>query len=100
MIRDIATVLVVLAVIPAWLFVIQYHVRTHGRWHDSALGRHLMSFVADLAALLSLALAARIWGPHLWISIAALVLYAGLDYVIWRRYVLMLQATRDRGPRR
>lgn len=94
MILDIIVALVAIAAVEAWAFVVLYHFRTQGHWRDSRLGRHLMSFVAVVAALLTLALVSRAWGPLAWLVWVALGLYIALDYVIGRRVYLMLRATR------
>lgn len=92
--RDVATVLVALGAVPAWLFVIGYSIRTHGGWRDSAEGRHLMSFTLVVALFLSLALTARVLGHPVWLTFVAVVLYGCVAYLLWRRFYLMMRATR------
>lgn len=94
-IRDIATGLVLLTGLEAWAFVILYHYRTRGAWHDTALGRHLMSFTAVVGAFMTLSLVARLHVlPVLVLLVVALALYASIAYLVGRRVWLMVMSTR------
>ena len=89
-----ALALIAVSAAESWVFVVLYHVRTRGRWHNSRLGRHLMSFVAVVAAILTLALVSRTWRDNVVVGWLWVALYVALVYVIGRRVYLMLRATR------
>lgn len=99
------TVLSVLGALGCWYFVVAYWVLTRGDWHQSAVGRHLMQFMANLAVLFSLIVLVRLFGNYPGRPVITTVAYAVFVAQIWWRIVLMHRAqrrdsARTRGPAR
>ena len=91
--RTIALIEYVLGALAGWAFVITYHWRTHGAWHRSAMGWHLMTFTATLAVVFTLAVIVRVVdvpGIHL----IAVLLYGGIVAGLIWRYFLLASATK------
>ena len=93
---DLATFLVVMGAIPAWVFPFLYHHRSRGRWRHSALGWHLMAMTVVIGLFLTLAATVRLFGPYPGIAVVAVILYGAVDVLLWQRVILMLSATRER----
>lgn len=76
------------------VFVGAYHVRTHGRWRRSEVGRLLMLVNLDLAAILLLILSNRVFGD--WSGRREITLVLAAVYALqpwwWLRLLWRAQA--------
>lgn len=103
--ETLALIFVACAAVPATLFVALY--ASWAPWWRSAEGRHLLTFTADLAALLDLALLRRWIGDHSWLTVCFVTLYAVMAGQLWWRFALLLRhhrrdaiAARSSEPRK
>lgn len=95
MIQTIGTALVVVSAVLAWAVCVTYHLSA--RWWDSEAGRHLMTFTAVLAVVLTLwsvgALTPATKGT--WWQIVRLVAFTGvpvsLGWRLWMVYRLQIR---------
>lgn len=89
MITHIGTGLVVLSAVLAWAFCLLYHFTAP--WRASAAGRHIMTFTATLAVVLTLwsvgALTPATKGT--WWEITRLVAFGGIPLMLARRIHLL-----------
>lgn len=105
MIFTVGTALVVLSAVLAWAFCVGYHVSA--RWWESEAGRHLMSFTASLAAVLTLwAVGALTPTKGLWWDVLRLVAFTGVPLslawrlsLLWRRQIWPGLRRKERGSR-
>lgn len=93
MIRELANIALLVAVVGAVAFVIAYHLLAE--WKTSPLGRNVMALMSVAAVLLSIGVV-RAFFPVVekyvdWFRLFGYVLIA---YVVWRRFFLLLQAQR------
>ena len=93
------TVLSVLGAVGCWYFVVAYWALTRGDWHRSAVGRHLMQFMANLAVLFSLIVLARLLGDYPGRPVITTSAYAVFVAQIYWRIVLMHRAQRRKPAR-
>jgi hypothetical protein len=90
-IRELANIALLIAVVGAVAFVIAYHLLAE--WRSSPLGRNIMALMAVAAVLLALGVV-RAFFPVIekyidWFRLFGYILIA---YVVWRRFFLLLQA--------
>lgn len=83
-----------------WL--VAYHRLTRGAWRRSSMGRHLMTFMAVIAAV-AFAFAARVvWvnmlgnDDNVWFRAARLLVLMAVPVVLMWRRILLHQAQRER----
>lgn len=86
--QEIGTALVVLSAVLAWTFVASYHLSA--RWWTSEAGRHLMTFTAVLAVVLTLwSVGALTTTKGTWWAVARLVAFTGVPVSLgWRAWML------------
>jgi hypothetical protein len=86
--QEIGTVLVLLSAALAWMFVAGYHLSA--RWWTSEAGRHLMTFTAVLAVVLTLwSVGALTATKGTWWLVVRLVAFAGVPVSLgWRAWLL------------
>lgn len=98
-----STAMLVVAALFAIEWVIAYHRKTHGAWRKKTnpMSRHLMVFMAVIAAALSVSAAREIIvdilgddGPT-WFQIVRLVVLAAIPAVILWRRILLSRAHND-----
>lgn len=86
----VGNALIVLADVLAWLFVVLYHLSSP--WWRSEAGRHLMSMMAVLAAVLSLSTVRIVAGAGVdtgWFVWLRIAVFAGTPVVFgWRVWML------------
>lgn len=95
MVLLIGSVLAVAATLQALEFIVAYHMKTTGHWRDSAMGWHVMSFMAAIASVLLLASIRFIVvelldrSLPLWFEWLRLATFASVPVVLaWRRLLL------------
>jgi hypothetical protein len=88
--RVIGNVLIFLALAPTLAFVVLYHLRVD--WRASEMGRHVMTFMALIAALLLVAVLRQFVGDSTWFQVVRMCVFAGLPYVLFQRLWLLLRA--------
>jgi len=85
------------AAVPALLFVILY-AKTQPWWR-SAVGRHLMSFMAVCAVVLSLVIVSAIFGReypgHLFVRAAA---WIAINFIFWWRLAILVKVVLKKYP--
>lgn len=90
-----ANILVGIGMALGWTFVARYW---RVQWYASDEGKHLMGYTLITAVFLTLALLSRIFGTPVvgapFMAYVAIVLYALLDYLLFRRNWLFTQAQR------
>jgi hypothetical protein len=107
---DVATIQAVAAAVAAAGFVVLFAARSN--WRSTAMGRHLMGFMAVVALVLTLTVVARVSGqrPDVaacrrvvplpgwpWIRVA---MWFAIDVILWWRLVLLVRAQhQERGWR-
>jgi hypothetical protein len=99
---DVATIQAVAAAVAAAAFVVLFALRS--RWRSSAMGRHLMGFMAVTALVLTLTVVVRVTGQRPdaavcqrvvpipgwpWIRVA---MWAAIDVILWWRLILLVRA--------
>lgn len=90
--RDIGTVLLWLATIPAVGFVVFYAVAS--RWWGSPIGRQQMALRFALALALLLILTARVFGNYPGRAVVSIVVFALLVFVLWWGLALLVSVQR------
>lgn len=98
--RDISTALTLVGAIAAWYFVIAYWAFTRGDWRRTPSGWHIMLLTTDVAALLTLILAARLWPTYPGRPVITLVFYAALVGQLIYQCVLLHRVQRQPSARR
>lgn len=88
MITAIGTVLVAASAVLAWTIVVLYHLSAH--WWASEPGRHVMTFTASLAVVLTLwTVGLLIPTKGMWWEITRLVAFTGIPFGLgWRLRLL------------
>jgi hypothetical protein len=93
--------LVVVTTVLAWVFVVMYHVLAP--WWRSEVGRHIMTYSALVAAVLTLSVVRMIGGAGLntpWFGVVRLVVFAGVPVAISWRIAILWRAQRRGGGSR
>lgn len=89
----LANVFLVLAGVAALVFPVLY---ARSPWYDSTVGRDTMTFSICLVVIIALLLAVRVFGlqgpPRAYL---ALVIYAALTFLFWRRVWVLYRIQRD-----
>ena len=67
-------------------------VHTRVRWFDSEMGRHLMSYMAVIAAMLVLSCIVNDIGDSWWFQLLRLVVFIGVPLVMTQRLWLQIKA--------
>jgi hypothetical protein len=94
MVMLVGNVLLILSAIPAVLSVLVY---TRVDWRATHLGRHVMSYMTVIAAVLVLG-AIRIFGfESWWFEWLRVIVYSGVPVVLWWRFFVVWKAQRDSG---
>lgn len=89
--KNLGTFLTVIGALGCWYFVIVYHWKTRGDWWRNPGGRHVMQFTANLGALLTLIVAARLWPDYPGRAWVTLGLFGALVVqILWRCVLLHL----------
>ena len=104
--EDLGNILVFVSTILAVACVIAYQVKTRGAWNRSDVGRHLMSFMVSMAAVLILSAIRTIivYGfkndePD-WFYDLRIFVFASLPVVLARQlYIILTADRRDRDSR-
>lgn len=100
--RYTGSVLIVVAALQAVEWLVAYHRTTGGAWRRTQMGRHLMAFMASIAAVLavwSTAVVLDALGFDLptWFDVLRLAVFVSIPIVLaWRR-VLLAGAQRFEG---
>lgn len=99
MIQWIGTALVVVSAVLAWSVCALYHLSA--RWWASEVGRHVMTFTAVLALVLSLwSVGALVEAKGEWWQVTRLVAFTGvpvsLGWRLWILYRLQVRTKRNR----
>jgi len=87
-------VLVILTSLIAIELTIAYHRQTRGTWRDTVMGKHLMTFMAAIAAVVAtwaIAVVIRILGHETpgWFEWLRLAVFSSIPAVLlWRRILL------------
>lgn len=95
MMVTVGTIFLVLAAALATEWVIAYHRKTGGRWRSGPMGRHLMAFMASIAAVLTLGAVHEIvvvilgYNDPTWFRVLRTAALGSIPAVIlWRRILL------------
>ena len=78
----------------ATVFVVVYSRRSHGAWHSTPEGRHLMRFTGILAVTFGLTLGFQLVGhlvPAEWALAVSVIVYSGLIVELANRLRLLLR---------
>lgn len=88
-----ANVFLALAGVAAMIYPIMY---SRSPWYDSTVGRDNMTFAICIVVIIALSLAVRVFGlqgpPR---AFLALLIYAGLSFLFWRRVWVLWRIQRD-----
>ena len=95
MLRTIGNVLIFASALPALASVAVY---ARVPWWRTMTGRHLMSYMSVIAAVLTLSCLRILIGDSPEFVVIRLAVFAGVPLVMWSQLVLLLRA--QRGGRR
>lgn len=90
--------MVVLTALLAWAFCVIYHVKAP--WWRSEIGRHVMTYSAVVAAVLTLSVVRMLGGASLetpWFQLVRLFVFAGVPVAIAWRIAILLRLQRRPG---
>ena len=92
-VRDVSTLLAVLAALPTWGFVALYALRAP--WWRTPIGRNLMAVSTAVAVALTLVVLGRL-GLRFWAGyqFLAMALYLVVGVLMWHRFILLLRTLR------
>jgi hypothetical protein len=76
-------------------FVLVYHHRSGGTWHDTSEGRYLVATKTILASLFALILSYQIFGDWPGRQFVAITLYTLYAAFPWWLFYLLIRATRQ-----
>jgi hypothetical protein len=83
---------VIATMLGSLVFVAAYSWRTRGAWRDSAVGQNVMTFMASVLVVSSLAVASIIWGtdwPHR--NLIRTLAWGLIAACIWWRVVILFR---------
>lgn len=91
MIRDIATVLILVSALGSWAFCVLYTVVAP--WWETLGGRHVFSFSAVVGAVLTVWSVGLVTGAgqSTWFQILRLAAFCGVPVVIWWQVWLLVR---------
>lgn len=74
-------------------------VVVHSRvpWRETAMGRHLMAYMAAIAAVFTLACIANDFGDSVWFQLLRLITFIAVPIAMTQRLVLQIRAQRVRS---
>ena len=91
-------IVVTIAAVLGWIFVVQYHLSAP--WWRSEMGRHMMTYSAVVAAVLTLSVVRIVGGAGLdtpWFVLLRLIVFCGVPVAIGWRIVILWRAQRRDG---
>jgi uncharacterized membrane protein len=97
-IKLIGDVAAFLAMIPAVLFVILYHLRS--QWENTQIGRQTMALRAVLATILLLICLRAVFGDSDWYRILRVMAFVSIILPLWWGLALLIQAQAGYGGER
>lgn len=92
----LGNIALVLAAIPAFLFVVFYSLT---RWEKTPHGRQTMALGASIAAILASALTRLIFDSRTW-EVVRFAVFLSIIPVLWWRLALLVQTQREYRGRR
>lgn len=93
--RPIIIAGVVWAVMAGHLFIVFYHIRH--KWWGNSVGRHMMSFMGGLTAILDLSLIAQVWPGMPGRQELRILVWVLIPFLFTWRLIILLRAKRY-GP--
>jgi hypothetical protein len=91
--NQIAGVLGLLMLVGTAVFLYLYLTRAN--WRTSALGRHMLYFMAALALVLVIRVIGFFWPGMAWLAYVRILTYALLVLVIWQRVFLLVRSLKE-----
>lgn len=94
-VRPITTVEFVLGMLACLVFMVAFHIRTHGAWRTSSLGRNVMLLIAALFVIMLLSIGHTVFGDYPGRERLVMVLFGVYTAVLTHRILILEQLHRS-----
>lgn len=77
------------------IFVPLFHIRSHGLWRKTSLGRNLMILMVLMGLIMTLSVARTFWGDYRYREEILMGLFGVYSFVLWQRVFLLEHMSRE-----